>query len=283
MKTKSLKIIMILSITLPFFDSVSADYITGKEACEINWSRGYIKSSAKSSIDIEENGSPVDHYSRNGSTLNGARLESYGRAREEAVEKLIDTVIRMRMDSSKTVQDVINDEAFTRKRLSEAVHRAVKIKDYPAGFNSTGCEAKIKFGAIIASLPFSFPSQDIPSRDDTPISTDYTGLIIDCRGLNIEPMLFPAILDENGLEIYSRFHVDGTHAYKKGIVSYCFNEDEAVRTPRAGRHPYYAIALKSVNGSPVLSDRDTRKILSGRNTANCLKKCGVIFILNKIG
>ncbi len=99
------------------------------------------------------------------------------------------------------------------------------------------------------------PAIELPVIDDSPLKTDYTGLIVDGRGLKLEPMLFPSIYDGDGVEIYGRTFIDSRFALKHGLASYCHTEDEARALGRAGDRPYYSVALKSMNACPVISER----------------------------
>ncbi len=49
----------------------------------------------------------------------------------------------------------------------------------------------------------------------------------------------------------------------------------------AGGRPYYTVAVKELKGCPVLADRDIRKIFSSGETVGQLKRCRVIFIIDK--
>jgi hypothetical protein len=156
----------------------------------------------------------------------------------------------------------------------------VKFRHHPSDHYSSTCEANLSFGDIISSLPFEFPERDFPVRDDAKISTNYTGLVIDARGLPVFPMLFPSVYNEHGLEIYGRSFVSRESAGRAGLATYCRNEDEAMKHVKAGRKPYYTTAIRSLRGNPVISDRDARRILSASVTKEHLKKCGVVIIIN---
>ncbi len=280
-----MNLIKIVSFLLPFgilFSPLEgSDFISIKGSAYINWTKGYVKSRAKAALEVDESGHPVDKYSGSPMGLNRGRTDAYGRAREEVLENIMRALNTMRVDSEKLFSDLIRDDAFTQRKISESLMHSLKLRDKPSGFYTSSCVGKLKLGDIIAALPYDFPSQEFPVRDDMPLSTDYSGVIIDARGLKIEPMLFPALLDPEGLEIYGRIHVDGRYACDRGIASYCYNEDEAVKNKKAGRKPYYAVAIKALNGNPVLSEKDVRKILSGKNTRNQLKRCHVIIILDR--
>jgi len=118
-------------------------------------------------------------------------------------------------------------------------------------------------------------------RSDIEISTLYTSLIIDTRGLGVKPMLLPVIYNESGLEIYSKDYFLASEALKHNAVSYVYNEKDAVKHRKAGRKPYFTSALKENNGSPVISDEDVKRLFSHKKNLDYLKKCRVIFIIDR--
>lgn len=245
----------------------------------VNWDKGYIVSKGKASITFEQTGAPVDNTSRTELSINHARKKIYSLAKEKAIENMIETIKTVRVDPEIKMIELIEQNRITQKNLSESLDHLI-FREYPSGFDSSICEAKLEFGDLIASIPYEFPSNDIPEQDDVSVSTSYTSLIVDGRGIDIEPMLFPSIYDNDGLEIYGRYNIISSYAVKGGMASYCFTEQEAYRNYRAGQHPFFAVAVKSIKNCPVLSERDTRRILSSAETRNNLKKCRVIFILD---
>ncbi len=260
-----------------------ADYITSYYGSEINWTRGYISSKGESSMEIESHGRPVDYYDMSDLSINRARLDTSARARDAALERLMSAAKFVRVDPERSFLDVLTGESFSRKRITETLTDHVRLRQYPRDFDSAVCEARLTMGDLISSLPFDFPSLDFPVIDDTPVKTDYTSLIVDGRGLGLQPMLFPSVYNEDGLEIFGRIYIDSRYASRYGMASYCYTEDEARAGKRAGRTPYFSVALKNLNGCPVISQRDARRILGSDRTRNNLKKCKVIFILDRKG
>ncbi|HPA72525.1 MAG TPA: hypothetical protein PKY31_09660 [Spirochaetota bacterium] len=246
----------------------------------ISWDKGIVSATADSRAVISPRGTPTDSYNGARVTLNRARMDSFREARDAALERLVNAVRSLRIDAEKTVGDAIEEHDITQARLSEALMHSAKVREKPTGHLGSSAEATLSFGDIIAALPYVFPGNDFPSRDDAKIRTDYTGLVIDGRGLSMVPMLFPSVFNEHGLEIYGRPFVSGRHAGTTGMAAYCRNEDEAMKHRKAGSRPYYAVAVRSLRGCPVISDRDARRILSSPFTTERLKKCGVIIILD---
>ena len=97
----------------------------------------------------------------------------------------------------------------------------------------------------------------------------------------ISPTILPAIYDRDGLEIYSRYFINIRYGLKTGLVSYVFDEKEAFKHPKAGRYPYFATSMKNIENNPVLNNEDIKRIYSSPATLAELKKCKVIFIIDR--
>jgi hypothetical protein len=259
------------------------DVVTEYNSCEINWTRGVITAGAEAGFALALKGTPVDFYDGSDTSINRARMESYHRARETALERLMSAVKIIQVEPERNFRDLVNENIYARKRLSEVLIDLARVRLAPLDFNSAYCEARLGLGDLVTAVPRDFPGHDFPSIDDTPLRTEYSGLIVDCRGLKIEPMIFPSIYNEYGLEIYGRIYAEGRSAARHGLAAYSYSEDEARRHKTAGNKPFYTVALKSLNGCPVISDRDTRRVLSSPQTRNNLKKCRVILILDRKG
>ncbi|MFC1668756.1 hypothetical protein ACFL20_00065 [Spirochaetota bacterium] len=247
----------------------------------IDWQKGKISSIGISEIPTDEKGSPVDYENRNVISINKGRLDAYKRARESAVQKIINSMLSLRIDYENSLLNLIKSHRFTRNRLSQLISRRMKVSEYPVDFFQSGCIAELKMGDLIHVLPYHYPSSDFPKIHNIEIETRYTGLIVDTRGLGIMPMVLPSIYNEDGLEIYSRYNVDIKWASKYGIVSYVHTESMALKNRKAGNRPFYTVAVKESRGCPVLSTKDIRKIYSSRDTLKRLKKCNVIFIIDR--
>lgn len=247
----------------------------------IEWTRGVVVTFGASRIALTDEGKPVDPVSGSVLSLNQARVEANRKARELALESMAGLVKNIRVDADTTLLDLLEQSDTVQSRVARIISDRTKVKEYPADFHSSGCRAELKIFDILPAIPFHYPADEMPQRIDNPIATDYTGLVVDARGLDIVPMMLPSIFNEDGLEVYGRYLVDIHSAARTGIVSYAFNEDEAMKNRRAGDRPYYAVAIRGMKGCPVVSDRDIRRIYGSKNTVERLKSCRVIFIIDK--
>ena len=106
---------------------------------------------------------------------------------------------------------------------------------------------------------------------------DYTGLIVDCRGLNLHIIMSPVIINSKGTPIYGHKNLDDEKIISRGLVAYVTNFDDAAR---AGSNPLVvrAIDLEYDNSTPVLSLRDSNRVLIENYVTKFLKDLKVVFL-----
>lgn len=115
------------------------------------------------------------------------------------------------------------------------------------------------------------------------IPETYTCLIVDARGLDVEPGIAPKIFDEDGEEIYGTINIDPDFAIKKGIVQYYDTIGEAIRTGFSGDNPVIARAIERgthpYKADVVVTNEDAVRILKANKYSQFLQQMKVVFIL----
>ena len=104
----------------------------------------------------------------------------------------------------------------------------------------------------------------------------YTGVIIDCTGLGLRPVMSPVIKAENGRPIYGYKNLDSDKVVANGMASYARSEADATR---AGTNPLRLRAV-SVDGgaNPVLSANDANRLLLENSASGFLDATNVVFL-----
>ena len=266
------------AVSLPSWNG-GAELVTKKSTGTINWTGGYILARGNASMHINDNGVPTDRETGGVISINRARLYSSREAREMALQNIMILLRDIRVDSENRVIDLIERDEDVSRKIAESLTRDVNFRERPRGFNTILCEARLGLGIVLSALPRTFPGRNFPFQENEPLQTRYTSLIINCSGLDVQPMLLPSVYAEDGLEIYGIQYVSSPYAARYGLVSYCTGDEEARRHQKAGDTPYYTRAVKSLRGCPVISEEDVRKVLSHQFTRSNLKKCRVIIIL----
>ena len=106
----------------------------------------------------------------------------------------------------------------------------------------------------------------------------YTGLIVDCRGLGLQPVMSPVIRNANQQPIYGYKNLDYDRVIAHGMASYVTSMSGNVS--RAGSNPLIVKAISVVehNSYPVLSVSDADKVLAVNQSSHFMEMCAVVFI-----
>ena len=269
---------MIIILNVTFLATVSG---LSLEQSGIDWPGAVITAAGNDRITVDERGVPVDPDTGRNISISEARNMSYARAREKAVNAAALIITGVRINNEFTIGDIIERDPLVRARMTRVIHEYSRFRDRPSAYMETSCELKIKTGYLITALHYDFPMEDFPQSDLKASPTLYTSIIVDVRGLEIRPMLLPSIHNENGLEIYGKNFISGDDAVRHLAVSYAYTEKDAKQNRKAGRHPFFCAAVKNLNGSPVLSDDDIKRIFSHKKNSDFVRKCRVIFIIDR--
>lgn len=141
--------------------------------------------------------------------------------------------------------------------------------------------------------------QPVPSSQityDTPTSTkpvrrtvaeyaslaqgNYTGLIVDCRGLDLQPVMSAVIKNSNGTKIYGHKNLDIDKVISIGMADYV---DDTENVARAGENPLVvkAVAVEDFNSNPVLAIPDSNRVLIENHATKFLKDLKVVFLFGE--
>lgn len=190
------------------------------------------------------------------------------------------------LNSAESVKDAIKTSDEFKQKYNEifqtnSISYSVKYKKnrvYVAGkFKFTGRDGLLYY------LDMKFFEEEFPEFQKMESSPEYTGLIIDARHLDAHPALYPRILSDRGLEIYTYRHAEKSSALNKGIVTYMTDPVEAMKhSALIGKKPFYIRALNSAGkgmSDLVIQSEDAKKLLASEKTRSFLKKCRVIILI----
>lgn len=108
---------------------------------------------------------------------------------------------------------------------------------------------------------------------------DYTGLIVDCRGLELQPVMSPVVKNVNGTKIYGHKNLDIDRVIREGMADYI---NDTANVDRAGVNPLVvkAVSLENFNSNPVLSIPDSNRVLIENHATKFLKDLKVVFLFD---
>lgn len=229
------------------------------------------------------------------------RLLAQRAATADAYRQLAELINGVNVDSETIVKDFVTESDIIRTRVSALIKGAVPGK--PKYMSDGTVEVEVTLGlygqkslsAVI--VPPALEKNEVETIQPTPepVSTplpenpptgSYTGVIIDCRGMGVEPAMSPQIVDANGKEIYIApgSPIDPDLVVNIGIVGYADTLNQAQANSRVGKNPLIIKASKAggkFKTDAVVSAADGQKIKQADSSANFLSRSKVIFVVSK--
>jgi hypothetical protein len=215
-----------------------------------------------------------------------------GSARADANRRLIDMLKQIRIHNDLRVgmyaaqndtimagiEKTARDAAIIRQYYTSAldVELAIQTRIF-GGFLQLVLPDEIR--QIPRINPEIRPSDQIESG-----KIPYTGLILDIRELEFEPVLYPVIVSEQGDFIYSSLYISREFAVQHGVCKYLCSMDKALEDPRVGSHPLVLKGLRTAgkdNTAIVISTADAKAVEKATERHLFLKQCRVIFVTEK--
>ena len=214
-----------------------------------------------------------------------ARMMARRAAVADGYRQLAESIKGVNVDAETTVENMMVTSDIIRTKVSAMIQGAVVVseKEIPGGGYEVTMQVPIFgvqnsiAGAVMAPPPVkeSFPTPTVT----VPSSGGYTGLIIDCRGLGLKPVMSPVIKNDSGVSIYGHKNLDYDKVVDKGMADYSY--DTNTNVARAGSNPLIvkAISLEgTLRGNPVVSTADANRILAENNVSHFLENTNVVFI-----
>ena len=114
-------------------------------------------------------------------------------------------------------------------------------------------------------------------------ASEYTGLVVDARGLRVIPAMCFQVLDENGKEVYGPAYASRENAVAAGMCQYVSNIADIRENPRVGANP---LVVKGIRLHPpgasniIISDTDASRLRGSVEHLAFLKNCRVIVVMD---
>jgi len=231
------------------------------------------------------------------------------KAREKAVELLLAAVESLNLTSNMTVEDTIASDSLLASKVEEIVKKAEEVHIRYMSDLSVEVDIQLPLTGKLANqlLPTGGGGKPVPIDSlHCPLcgqpwppgrpfpkylfslpafsSQQYTGLVVDAQGLGVHPALAPAILSEEGHQVYGMGFVDREVAVSEGIVKYSKDLQQAIKDRRVGQNPLVVKGLRATG--PLRTDvtipNATAMILHhSENNLKFLRQGKVIVVLDK--
>lgn len=263
---------------------------------KVNWGDGYI--SATSEI------LPMQD------TIDPQRTRALA-VRQGGVEtrkKLLDTVLSLSLDGSRSIADVHGDDLKVMNSLRGFIQNSLletSVQESGTVTISASLDLRDGLSSIIIPPTIPFLSGIAPTlsgkRSDEDMVQElsdaagfngreagvHSGVVIDARGFRLNPVLLPLIYDGRGVGVYGAFSVSREAVIKNGLVAYMTDEDSENLKNRVGNFP---LKVKPVNvtgtgySDLILSLEDGAKVKSVLKRKSVVDKCSVVILVdNSVG
>lgn len=242
----------------------------------IDWSEGVIK--------VTGSGAPPDR-----GTLTQKQLMAERNAMSDAYKQLAEVIYNMRVNSETIVQDYVSESDTIKAYVSALIKGAQKMDQRYLDDGTVEVDMTVKLysqdglNGVLQPQKHVVPPPPVAEEAD-PAPGDFTGVIVDCRGLGLEPAMSPAILSQAGGELYiGELAVEPAFVISHGVVGYARSLNQARQNSRRiGAKPLIIKGLSATGNfrtDVVISKADTRQLLGLEKLSQLLKQSKVIFVL----
>ena len=227
-----------------------------------------------------------------------ARMLARRAAVVDAYRQLAEMVKGVNVDSETTVENMMVTSDVTKTKVTALIQGArIVLATAVLPTNTVPTSFPAPDASVPASTPSSvqvnvqvtpgttIPSVTTPSHQGSSAAAapagqaigGYTGLIVDCRGLGLKPVMSPVIKNANGEPIYGYKNLDSATVIANGMASYTTDLSKA---SRAGSNPLVvkAVGLDNHNGNPILSVADANRVLIENGASGFLDRTNVVFV-----
>ncbi len=228
----------------------------------------------------------------------------------DAYRMIAELVKGVNVDSETTVEMMMTTSDVIRTRVQATIKGAVIVSEQAInggqgyqvtmrvplfGVSGSLASAVIEPPKVVEPLPAPVPDV-IPSvpaeslsggttvrvtinvKDKKKAIGGYTGVIVDCRGLGLKPVMSPVIKNENGTPVYGHKNLNHDMVIANGMADYARDMTGA---SRAGSNPLIVKAIRvsgACQGDPVISTADANRILIENGSSNFLNETKVVFL-----
>jgi hypothetical protein len=238
-----------------------------------------------------------------------AYLKARGYARLDALANLLMLIDRVQIDAQYTGADYMMQSEVIRASVTGFVRgaqviderkiiiegqEAVQVTVGTAMYGQNGLSRMLLRPSPAEPAPaapepplprIELLAPNIPAPDAPVVEGNYTGLIIDARGLKVQPAMAPRILKADGTPLYGVGDFDLDKVVEQGLASYYRDMEAARADKRAGNNPLIlrpiGVYRRSVATTDVvLSDADAAKLLAEDAKTRFLRQLKVVFVVD---
>jgi hypothetical protein len=233
---------------------------------EINWSKKTVTATGSGAANLKDGNVAV------------ARLNAERAAKLDALRNVIETVQGIQVSGSRSAADIMsNGEIRTRVQGMAQGFKVVDTRYYSDGSVDVIVQMPIDENLTNTLVERPKKARKVSSEG----AATWSGLVINARGLGVQPSMAPRIVDENAKEIYGTEVVSDKGLKQGGIVGYAKTEGQLA--DRVGDKPLVVKALKLADKSKtdiVISNADADKLRDPNTNLSFLADGKVVLLVD---
>jgi hypothetical protein len=232
---------------------------------QVNWTEGLV----------------LNRDSATGTAQRGAGDLTRQAAAQAARQGLLVALDQVRLDARQMLGPVLRQVATQRQELEALVAQAAVVETRYLPGRAVETTVQLPFAGRLTALLLAPPSATTPDGEPK-TEAAHTGVVIDARGLAIQPALLPRIMDEMGQTLYAPDLVDVESAVQQGYVAYAKAFDQAPAQSRIGERPLVLRALRVAGETRVdlvLSQAEATRIRDYAATRRLVRQCRVLIVM----
>ena len=233
-----------------------------------------------------------------------ARAQALRAARMDAERNLAEQIEGVQVTADSSIRDLELEYDIVKTHV-EAIIKNMRVVGEPKFYEDGTCEVTLEmplFGssnsvAEAAFIPFKnemkepFPQPSntgVTMTETTALSAGtvvasavsgpkHTGLIVNCTGLGLKPVMSPVIKNNSGQPIYGYKNLNYDRVIAYGMADYTRNVNDQTR---AGNNPLVvmAVAVENHDAYPVITISDADAVLIANQVDGFLDKTAVVFV-----
>jgi len=244
-------------------------------AVVIDWSEGVIRATGR--------GTPMDQVNSTQSRLMAER-----KATASAYQQLAAAINGIYVTSEARIKDFTDDDVTLASYVNSLIKGAQKVDQRYLDNGTIEVDLMVKLyssnglSGVLQPQKHVVPPPPVTLEAD-PKPGDFSGVIVDCRGLGLAPAMSPAIVNQSGGEVYlGNLLVKPDLVISDGIVGYARTLEQARQLKRIGDNPLIIKGTSSTgyfHTDVIISEEDTKQLMGLEKARQLLSNGKVIFVM----